>query len=141
MAVVLWPAGDFITADIYTDPCNWSTSIAEPPVGLTVDDLANALAAQAMRGDAGPTDVTVDGFDGKYLEMSVPADIDFADCDQDQFRSWDGRFHQGPGQIDRLYILDVNSQREVIILHHMPGTSEADLAEQQAVFESIDIQP
>ena len=82
MAVVLWPAGDFITADIYTDPCNWWTSIAEPPVGLTVDDLANALAAQAMRGDAVSTDVTVDGFDGKYLEMSVPADIDFADCDQ-----------------------------------------------------------
>jgi hypothetical protein len=140
-AVGFWPAGDFAVYDMYSDPCAWLTNVVEPPIGPTVDDLATALAAQAMRGDALPTDTTVDGYQGKYLELSVPTDIDFADCDLGEFRSWEGRFHQGPGQIDRLYILDVEGQREVIILHHMPGTSDADLAEQQAVFESIDIQP
>jgi len=140
MAVVFWPfPTDF--NEVYSDPCDWSTTVIEPPVGPTVDDLANALAAQAMRGDADPTDVTVDGFEGKYLDMSVPSDIDFADCDSGEFRSWAGRFHQGPGQVDRVYILDVDGQRQVLIVHHMPATSASDLAEQQAVFESIDIVP
>jgi hypothetical protein len=138
--VTFWPfPTDF--ERVYSDPCRWKTSIIDPPVGRTVDDLANALAAQALRGDATPTDVTIDGFQGKYLEMSVPTDIDFADCDDGQFYSWGGRFHQGPGQIDGVYILDVDGQRQVLIAHHMPGVSEAELAEQQAIVDSIDLSP
>lgn len=139
--VVFWPANDFAVFDIYSDPCAWNTNVVEPRVGPSVDDLANALADQAMRGDAVPTDVTIDGFEGKYLEMSVPTDIDFADCAGGEFRSWEGRYHQGPGQVDRLYILDVDGEREVLIVNFMPGTSDAQLAEQQTVFESIDILP
>jgi len=138
--VVFWPfPTDF--NEVYADPCHWKTSAIEPPVGQTVDDLANALAAQAMRGEAVPTDVTIDGYSGKALEMSVPTDINLADCDDGEFRSWAGRFHQGPGQIDRVYILDVDGTRQVLIAHHMPGDSEADLAEQQAIVDSIDILP
>ena len=140
MAVTFWPYPADL-AVVYTDPCNWATNLVEPPVGSTVDELADALAAQAMRGDAIPSSVTIDGYEGKYLEMTVPLDIDFASCDSGQFRSWAGRFHQGPGQVDHVYILDVDGEREVIVVHHMPGASEADLAEQQRVFESIDIAP
>jgi hypothetical protein len=138
--VMFWPfPTDF--EEVYADPCRWKTSIIEPPVGPTVDDLANALAAQAMRGDAIPTDVTIDGYQGKLVEMSVPTDIDFADCDDGFFYSWLGRYHQGPGQIDDVYILDLDGERLVLIAHHMPGASEADLAEQQAIVESIDFLP
>lgn len=140
MAVVFWPfAEDF--SEVYSDPCQWKTSVIEPPVGPTVDDLANALAAQEMRGDAIPTAVAIDGYEGKYLEMTVPTDLDFADCDDGYFYSWLERFHQGPGQVDEVYILDVEGQRQVLIAHHMPGVSAADLAEQQAIIDSIDILP
>lgn len=140
MVVTFWPfPTDF--EEVYTDPCNWSTSIIEPPVGPTVDELASALAAQSMRGDAVPADVTIDGYEGKYLEMTVPSDIDFASCDSAEFRSWLGRFHQGPGQTDRVYILDVDGERQVLIAHHMPGVSAAELAEQQEVLDSIDFLP
>jgi len=140
MAVVFWPyPGDL--EEVYTNPCNWSTTIIEPPVGPTVDDLANALAAQEMRGDAVPTDATIDGYQGKVIELSVPTDIAIGSCDRGEFRSWAGRYHQGPGQIDRVYILDIDGERLVLLVHHMPGASEAALAEQQAVFESIDILP
>ena len=139
-AVTFWPfPTDFDR--VYSDPCRWKTSIIDPPVGPTVDDLANALAAQALRGDAVPTDVTIDGFHGKYLEMSIPTDIDFATCDDGLFYSWGGRFHQGPGQIDGVYILDVDGQRQVLIAHHMPAVSDAELAEQQAIVDSIDLSP
>lgn len=140
VVVTFWPfPRDFNI--VYSDPCQWRTSIPDPPVGPTVDDLANALAAQALRGDAIPTDVTIDGYQGKYLEMSVPTDIDFATCDNGNFYSWLGRYHQGPGQIDGVYILDVDGQRQVLIAYHMPGVSEAALAEQQAIVESIEISP
>jgi hypothetical protein len=69
--VTFWPfPTDF--EEVYADPCHWKTSVIEPPVGPTVDDLANALAAQAMRGDAVPTAMTIDGYQGKLVEMSVP---------------------------------------------------------------------
>jgi len=68
-------------------------------------------------------------------------DIDIASCDEGEFRSWFGRYHQGPGQIDEVYILDVDGERQVLIAHHMPAASEADLAEQQAIVESIDFLP
>ena len=138
--VVFWP----FPADlqmVYRDPCAWSTTLIEPPVGPTVDDLANALASQSMRGDPVPTDVTVDGYQGKLLEMTVPSDIDIAACDDGEFRSWLGRFHQGPGQTDRVYILDVDGERQVLIAHHMPGATEEELAEQQEIIDSIDFLP
>jgi hypothetical protein len=128
-------------AHVYTDPCHWSGNEVDPPVGQTVDDLADALAAQLYRGDGIPTDVTIDGYRGKYVELSVPNDADFSTCDEGQFRSWEGRYHQGPGQIDRVYILGVDGRRVVIIDHHMPAASAADLAEQQAVVDSIDFLP
>ena len=73
------------------------------------------------------------------IELSVPDDIDFADCDSGEFHTWEGRFQQAPGQIDRIYILDVGGQRLLIDSHFQPGTPEADLAEQQAIFESIQL--
>jgi hypothetical protein len=140
VVVTFWPYPTDFTK-VYSDPCEWATSIIQPQVGPTVDDLADALAAQAMRGDAVPTAVTIDGYEGKYLDMTVPLDVDFASCDGGEFRSWWGRWHQGPGQVDRVYILDVDSVRQVFIAHHMPGASAADLAEQQAIVESIDFLP
>ena len=124
---------------VYQDPCQWQGSEIEPPVGPTVDDLANALASQADRGDAVPVDVTVGGYDGKMIELSVPTDIDFADCDGGEFRSWSGRYHQGPGQVDLVYILDLDGQRTVIDAAYMPGTSEEVLAELQAIIDSIEL--
>ncbi len=138
--VVFWPfPTDF--NEVYTDPCEWSTNVVDPPVGPTVDDLANALAAQSMRGDPVPRDVTIDGYEGKVLQMTVPSDIDIAACDDGEFRSWSGRFHQGPGQIDFVYILDVDGERQVLIVHYLLPVTPAELAELDAVFESINFLP
>ena len=46
---------------------------ADPPVGPTVDDMATALAALSpFVLTKPPSDVTVDGFSGKHLELTVP---------------------------------------------------------------------
>jgi hypothetical protein len=135
-AVVFWPSDEEV-AHVYSDPCRWQDGYVDPPVGPTVDDLVTALANQPQRGESVPIDVSIDGYRGKMVELTVPDDIDFADCDGGQFYSWEGRFHQAPGQVDRIYVLDVDGRRLVIDAHFTPGTSAGDLAEQQAVLESI----
>lgn len=71
----------------YTDPCHWQETELVPPLGPTVDDLATALQNQLTRG-ATTGDVTLDGYSGKLVKMTVPADVVLADCDGDKFRSW-----------------------------------------------------
>jgi hypothetical protein len=137
-AVIFWtPDSDF--QRVYADPCHWQAGYVDPPVGPSVDDLATALANQPLRGDSVPIEVSVGGYQGKMVELSVPSDQNFADCDAGEFRSWSGRYHQGPGQIDQIYILDVGGQRLVIDTFFMPGTSDADRAERQAIMDSIQI--
>lgn len=131
--------GVFLVDQAYFHPCQWDGALPDLHPGYEVEDLADSLANQALRGDAVPTDVTLDGFAGKFLELTVPSDIDFADCDQAEFRSWNGRYHQGPGQHDSVYILDVDGVRLVIVAAYLPETSSADRAELQEILDSIQI--
>jgi hypothetical protein len=136
---------------IFGHPCQWQGTLVDP--GPTVDDLAAALADVPMRAATTPSDVTLGGTSGKYLEWSVPADMtmedgNFLDCDRTSegtrdFVSWTGigtgtsRYHQGPGQVDYVWILDVGGSRLVIDAFSMPYATEAELAELRAVVESI----
>jgi hypothetical protein len=143
--VILW-GGPF---NVYEDPCRWSTSLPSSPTGPSVDELATALAAQPMRDATAATDITLDGYSGKALELTVPADLGFdaatgfADCDEGGYRSWispDGlsfREHQAPGQHDRLWVVDVEGTRVVIDATFYAGTSASDMSELQAILDSI----
>ena len=68
----------FVDVDnVFADPCR--ARLADPPVGPTVDDLVTALAD--LPGDATTAiDVTVDGFDGKQIEFTVPDYTQDPDC-------------------------------------------------------------
>lgn len=111
-----------------------------------------------MRHATPPTDVTVAGFPGKYLEWSVPSDWvvtgdgDFAGCDVQpnghrDFVSWLGaggvgeRWQQMAGQVDRLWILDVDGQRLVVDASHSPDATQAQLDEQDQIVQSISFVP
>ena len=61
---------------------------ADPPVGPTVDDLATALSELApFEVTSPPSDVTVYGYRGKHLELTVP-DTDFDRCLGGNLKSW-----------------------------------------------------
>jgi hypothetical protein len=139
VAVQFWDVGE-----IYGHPCDWRGTLLDP--GPSVDDLAAALVDRPMRNATQPTAVTIDGREGLYLEWSVPADLDFTDCDADggehYFESWVGasdgdRYHQGPGQLDRLWILDVDGARLVIDGFDMPSATDAERQELLDVVASI----
>jgi len=111
---------------VYTHPCEAGASAA--PVGPTVQDLADALAAQPMRSGTDPVPVTVGGHDGLYVELSVP-DIDLSACPGGYFNSWPGRYQQVPGQVDMLWVLDVDGQRLVLDASYAAGVEGQQLAE------------
>src|SRR5215208_3025064 len=80
-------------------------SPADPPVGPTVDDLATALANLApFRMTSPPSDVTIYGYRGKHLELTVPdlpvegdpADLRFVGCVDGDLYSWISRLNDGP---------------------------------------------
>jgi len=150
---------------VYEDPCRWSaTDVDSQSLGPRVDDFVAALLAQPGRtfwvpgtnppvdaanhldgpADTRIADVNVDGYAGKRVVLGVPPDIafdgTFTDCDEEEYRSWPGRFHQAPSQFDDVRVLDVDGTRLIIATTYFPTTSEQDQAELDAMFQSIDIQ-
>jgi hypothetical protein len=133
---------------VYGHPCQWKGTLSRP--GPTVDDLVNALIKVPMRNPTQPIDVTLSRTRGTYLEWSVPSDMKFSDCDADDgayyFESWTAhggegdRYHQGPGQVDRLWILDVKGSRLVIDAFSMPSATEEEIQELVGVVNSIEFE-
>ena len=145
--------GAGLAGNVYTGGCQWHGTALDPPVGPTVDDLATALVAQGAPGTAAPADVTIGGHPGKKVELSMPADVDIATCDQQDgypvFGLWSHPnapsaafpVTYGNGQRNTVYIVDVDGTRQVIYTMYLPGTSAANLAELEQILASIRFEP
>ena len=150
--------GVWIVMNTYADPCRWQESLLDPPVGPTVENLESAVADQVGRNASAPADVTVGGYPATRIELSVPADLDIATCDNGYYRDWlqEGESHsKNPdldivnpdnvlfrsGQVNVIYILDVDGTRFVINTWHMPGAPDANLAELEQILASVTIEP
>lgn len=132
-------------------PCRWRGT--ERDVGWTVDELVQALVSQRLRNPTEPVPITLAGYEGAYLELSVPsdaivtADSEFRSCDQNDnghrdFVSWWGtdrgeRYQQAAGQVDRVWVLDVDGQTLLVDATYTPDTSAADRAELEQVVGSL----
>jgi hypothetical protein len=128
---------------VYGDPCSWATTIPDTPV-TTVDEFVAALSSQPSRNASEPVDITLDGYTGKSITLHIPDDADFSQCDGGTFGSWNcddaGNipcgFHQGPGETDIEYILDVDG---VLVAWHTgyeAGAPADVVAELEAIVQS-----
>ena len=130
---------------------------ADPPVGPTVDDLATALSELApFQVTSPPSDVSIYGYSGKRLELTVPKlpveeeadDRRFTECMEGTLKSWiapDLSYafygYTGPGYTEEFWILDVEETRLAIAAERSPGSPPEDLAELRAILDSIRIEP
>jgi hypothetical protein len=139
LIVTIWDV-----VDVYTDGCHWLGPMIHP--GPTADELAAVLAARPLRNATAPVAASLGGYEGKYLQWSVPADINFSDCDRSPggsafFKSWNDvggdRFQQFPGQVDWLWILDIEGHRLLIDATWLQGATEQDRVELAEVVSSI----
>lgn len=133
--------GFWTVTNVYTDPCKWRGSLARPPVGAGVNDLVQALATQHGHPSGDRLKMDVDGYSATEIKLTVPSNLDKSTCSSGEFHSWQSpqgdRFHQDPGQIDQLFILDVDGTRLVIDASYFPGTSEKDRSALLAMFRSV----
>lgn len=145
-----WMIGPF-TGDIYVpaNPCDWSTTMPDTPAA-TVDEVVAALQGQASREASEPVEIRVDGHPGKSITLRVPDDADFRECDLNRL-SGDAEFctlsqdypavchrwQQFPGQIDEMWILDVDGTVAVVDASWGPATPDDALAELRSIMESM----
>ena len=110
------------------------------------------MAGQTASEASAPVDVTVGGYTGKRVTLHVPMSYEvlgptreekFGDCDQGYFIYYGtgpkgelppevrnaGRSAQGAGQIDELWILDVNGSIVILDAGYSPATP-AELVEE-----------
>jgi hypothetical protein len=140
-------------ADVVADPCHRHTW-KDP--GPTVDDLAEALAAlPGFEVLAAPREASLAGHAGKRLTLRVPdlayePDRGFTACNGGYFYGWRAptgrdrsptRYYQGPGQTLELWVLDVDGSRLLIEANRFPDSPAGDVAELQAILDSLDIRP
>jgi hypothetical protein len=132
--VGLYPGGN-----LYSDPCTTAEdAAADVPVGPSVDDLVTALVHHPSLDVTAPVDVTLAGYSGKYLDLTVPNDI--SKCVQ--YRPMDRHIYaQGPGQRWHMWILDVDGVRVVVETNDYAGTPADWLAEEPAIVNSLVITP
>jgi hypothetical protein len=106
------------------DPC---TDMIEPPLGPSFDDLVSYLPAMPQIDISESTEVTVDGYRGRYLRYTA-VDKDF-DC---------SLFPRGPHS--EAWILDVDGVHLVIAALSDEAPSETVRAEVRKVVGSIHIE-
>ena len=122
----------------YEDPCTHQAALTPTP-GPGVDDIIEALSGQPGLRTGTPEDVTIDGYSGKSLELTVVTDI--TACVDGEFYPWNDKFVQGNNEVLRVYALDVDGFRLTFFARIPERTTPTDRAELEAIIDSIDIEP
>lgn len=137
----------FIVTHVYADACESAGTLTE--VGPTVDDLADALANQAGSEAAAPVDLTIGGYAGVRIDMSPEAGLDGASCRHpDLLQIWANEAETdflafGTDTLGSapVYVIDVEGERVVLTAGGDTDASAADLAEIDAIIDSITFEP
>jgi hypothetical protein len=125
---------------VVRNPCQGVTTY-DPGPG--VRDLAEALHRQRVVTTTAPTPVSVDGHSGLYLEAKFPADESrMTGCRSSQYDLWhsDGGGVYGTdiaGTVSRLWILDVDGTRVVMVADTTPHEDAAATAEVLGIARSV----
>ena len=109
----------------------------------TAEALANQFVATGLTITGALAPVSAFGHEGYHLSTVVPAG-----CHSDEARNvwtgvanWGGRYYQDEGQIVEYWFLDVEGTPVMVEASSFPETSEEDLAELEAVLDTLVITP
>ena len=136
----------FIVTHVYTDTCAPEGEFELAPIGPSVDALANALEALGGAEVSPAEDITVDGYPAKRVDLAFSEDIDLADCRVPALQVWANAsetdfFAHFPGSAASVYIVDVQGQTLAITASWRNASSQSDVAELEAVLDSVQIEP
>lgn len=132
----------FTVDDLYLDPCALDRGVRQPPLGPTVEELATALGDVPAMDATAPSNVSVAGFAGQQMELIAPEVWDGCEDNEGQIWETSGGAHPrlAPGTHVRLWIIDVDGTRLVLAVLDN-GAGPAEVAEAQAIVDTIQIEP
>jgi hypothetical protein len=139
--------GTWNVTHVFADACGWSEA-GVIPAGSTPAELTDALRSQLGHQASETTSVEVDGFAALQTKLTMAHGVDPSTCTDGNFRLWP---NAGPdfsngfccNQMDSIVdvrIADVNGQRVLVLTGYQPDTSAQDLAELQAIVDSINFE-
>ena len=131
--------GFLIVDTVVADPCD-ATSLLDPPVGPSIDDLATAIANLPGFEATPVEDVSIDGFDAKRFTITAPED---PACDTLFTWATPTRTNGvGPGEANLIHAIDVDGVRVMLTSAYFGSqVSEQDLSLVEEVIASIRIEP
>jgi hypothetical protein len=111
--------------------------------GTTPEDFAEGLAGLSAFTTTEPEPVTLDGYDGVYLELTTPNGVDYGSCVDGSLFVFEAgltgaRHISEPGWTDRYWILDVDGLRVVLQAGANRRATRAEVQEQKAMWESVE---
>ena len=133
-----------LLSHIFADACAEDQALIQ--VGPTADDLADALIEQSGPIAEGPFDVSVGGYPAKRVDLTPPRSAPLESCRlPGELQIWLDRAANyyvllGDARAS-VYIVDVDGARLVVVMDYRESSSPADVAELQAIIESIQIHP
>jgi hypothetical protein len=154
--------GAYSIQHVNTFPCRWaSQAYTDTAYPHTAAGLALALSAFWGQDpnqvpffsnstiapiSSQPRPTAIGSHPAWYVEVLIPSVLDFSQCDADQLVLWEStdgsvRYALGPGEIDRLWAVDLDGAPVVIDATLPLLASRSDTAELQAVIDSVRIDP
>ena len=143
ISIRFYPVGN-----LFNNPSSYADGLLDPPVGPTVDDLVQAIVDQSEWISSTPIETSIDGYPARLVTITIPDDAEFdtsktpngafylfQDTGSGQLYGW------AQGQTFDVYAVDVDGERIVVEAFHYPGTTGSDLQEQQAVLDTLQIEP
>ena len=135
-------AVSFVSApQVFLDSCDFG-SMSD---ARSVAALVAVIRAKADWVVSTPVDVSISGFAGQRLDATLPADLSV--CEPDVFLAIgqsgteNGFYAQGPSQLLRLWILDVEGRVVLLSRQAFAATPAARLAEATNLIETSVITP
>ncbi len=133
--------------DVFLDACHSSDGFHPGPV-TTLDGLVTALSEQGGWAEVGAlSDISVDGYIGKAFQRTAPAEFTGCSTAFAPFRSWQndgpggpGWSYYEPGEIETVWVLDVNGTIIILNTRMWPDHQPAAASELAALLNSIRIE-
>jgi hypothetical protein len=124
---------------LHSDPClPVAHRTPDILVGPTVDDFVDAVVEHPLLQATEPVDIELGGYRGRFLTLTTPTDI--SDCHD--WRPWEhGIYAQGPDNIWKMWVVDVDGLRVLVLAEHFEATSAEDAAELEAMVDSLRFVP
>lgn len=137
-----WILGYWTVDQVYLDPCTRKGTFDTRKLKFP-DIWVEALAAQRRTETSQAVPVTLGGYDGIYVELTAPTNLDYSTCRGKRLTIFDttarGVHHwiADPGVVERYWVLDVDGERVVLTGAVSPETTASQSEQLEQIVESV----